>query len=66
MSELTKCNYCTLQYLKKNLKPGYKLSQIGNDIYIHPESIEYYDMTFDEREKYWRAWLMEIPDHCVC
>ena len=66
MSELTICNYCTLQKYKKEIKPGYKLSIIGNDVYIHPESIEYKDMTFAERDRYWQAWLMEISDHCVC
>ncbi len=66
MSELTKCNYCTLQHLKKNLKQDEKLSQLGNDFYRHPKDLDVKDMSFAEKEKYWRVWLMEIPDHCVC
>ena len=49
MSELTKCNYCTLQNLKKNLKLDEKLSRLGNDFYKHPKDLDIKDMTFAER-----------------
>lgn len=65
MSDLTTCNYCKLQAVKrrygaKNVKlvadRDYKLG--GYNVMVR-----------ESAEKPWRnagMWLMEVTDHCVC
>ena len=60
MSELTQCNYCRLQEMKK---VGFRVYVMrgkdgGYDIYRVPKGKKL-------DEKYRIAWMLEIPDHCV-
>ena len=73
---MTICNYCTLKEIKANAKKmNNKVTVLqsnffemggGFDVYSHPKNIKIKEITGGEREKYFKAWLMEIPDHCCC
>ncbi len=76
MSELTRCNYCSLQGVKqrakeKNLKvtvltDGWGGSLGGLSVYVHPKEIKIPKLSIKEREKYFSRWLMELSDRCAC
>ena len=61
MSELTRCNYCTIKLLKEQY--GKNLIQKGNNFYIPNEKGK--DTVNGKKVKF-IAWFMEITDHCVC
>jgi hypothetical protein len=72
MSELTMCNYCRLKEIKKQAKKD-KMKVVinhlvcGIDIYVVPKGIKiptYFDRNF--RVEYFKSWMMEISDSCVC
>jgi hypothetical protein len=71
MSELTPCNFCSLNRIKesaneKGMKITLKKSNSmmgGTDVYTHPPSIEHPE---EYGDKYFSAWMMEIPIHCCC
>lgn len=69
MSELTRCNYCSLQQLTKQAKkegkrverfPSAKMKPLGG--------FEIHLLRPGEKvgPKNWEAWMMTITDHCVC
>lgn len=66
MSELTQCNYCDLEEMKRRYK-GQKLHKVRKggwiDIYFVPKGD-----TLDKNKgtKQWHGSMMEISDHCVC
>jgi hypothetical protein len=78
MSELTQCNYCSLQAIKARAKHEKKQVTLmaghpwkggmpnGIDVYVHPRGIQVRQMTHHDRRKYWSSWFMELSDHCVC
>lgn len=55
MSELTTCNYCDLQSIKRRLKKGdkleYKYEHGGTSVYINGEFV---------------CWFMELTNYCCC
>lgn len=67
MSELTTCNYCKLESIrrdakKKNMKvvcmpSRYELG--GEEVYVVKKGDK-------PNKKNWIAWIMGITDHCVC
>lgn len=73
MSELTRCNYCSLRELcEKAQVVGFMVSlrmgwRDGFDVYVHPKDIVIlvYER-LGEHEPYWKAWFMELSDYCVC
>jgi len=77
MSELTPCNYCSLQGIKARAKMnGCKVylrnstgSLGGIDVFVVPLGKKL-DTRVDERGEsiggQWKAWFMELTDHCVC
>ena len=78
MSELTSCNYCNFNRIKKKAKELQmtvtKLDNIswdlgGIDIYVHPSNINNKKLK-DGRDgkyaKYWVSWFWELPTHCCC
>jgi hypothetical protein len=75
MSELTMCNYCSLQIIIRKAPKGSKVIMKascggGMDVYVVPEGEEL-DTRTDPKtgnnlSKQWKAWMMEIPDHCCC
>ena len=74
MSELTPCNYCNLQEIKRNAKKkGFKVTKLsgdfglgGVDVFAHPKNVKIDPKDEEQREKYFRAWMMEISDSCCC
>lgn len=82
MSELTQCNYCSLQRIKAQAKhdkkivtmmPGPRLAPKaaggirGIDVYVHPRSVNVREIKSREaRDDYWVSWFWELTDHCVC
>jgi hypothetical protein len=74
MSELTPCNYCSLNSIRRRAKEsGLKVTlrhnRGGLDVYTHPPEIEIKEKVSDrtdEPNEYWRAWFMVLTDHCVC
>ena len=76
MSELTQCNYCSLQEvrsqakrdgLKVSLRPGW---YGGTDIFVHPKDVKIPSGQQDDdsplRMKYCARWMMEIGRSCCC
>ena len=73
MSELTPCNYCTLQRIKRDAKKSGKKVSIRNEtllhwtqgraVYVHPNTVKG-NARFDK--KYFQAHFAELTDHCVC
>jgi hypothetical protein len=67
MSELTKCNYCSYQQYKKEAKnENMKLTYLNNTVYVHPKEVSIKSLDSFEREKYFRAWFMELGSRCEC
>jgi hypothetical protein len=77
MSELTQCNYCSLQAYRREAKHNnmkltlmqgskYKSLPHGIDVYVHPRSVNVRELSRTMRQRYWRSWFMELSDHCVC
>lgn len=77
MSQITMCNYCALKHLRAKaeregsvvtLKRSTELPMGGTDVYLHPKDVSVEDLirSSELHDKYFCAWLMEIPDHCVC
>lgn len=72
MSELTRCNYCTLKILERDAKKyGTVITKLkgwrgGTDVFMHPENVDIETLSREERDKYFCVWLMEISTHCVC
>jgi len=75
MSELTSCNYCTLKGIRERAKEnGLKVTLLidnwfdghpsGTSVYVHPKDVKIVDKK--ARKKYFKAWLMEIPNKCCC
>ncbi len=75
MSELTQCNYCSLQIYKERAKEENKvLHQINTngwiDIYLVPKG-EKLDTRQDKKtgnhlSNQWKCSFMQISDSCVC
>lgn len=68
------CNYCHLQNIRRRAKK--KGSRVylragmmgGTDVFVVPKG-EKLDISVNEKGEHsgqWVAWMMEIPDHCVC
>lgn len=81
MSELTPCNYCSLQRIKARAKQEkMKITVLSNatwgmggyNIYKHPKNINIRKLAKSNREddkelnQYCVSWMMEIPDRCCC
>lgn len=74
MSELTTCNFCNLRWFQSRAKSqGKEITLLresgGNAVYMHPKDVDVRTLEGGkdgERARYWKAWLMEITDHCVC
>lgn len=71
MSDLTPCNFCTLQALRKRARAkGKRLTLFpgttagGVDVLIHP-GVTRAELKRN-RDLYFAAWFMELTDHCVC
>ena len=69
MSELTKCNYCSLQAIKRDAKkkdlkvvivPSKEMGSLGG--------VEVYVLKKGEKpsKKNWVSWMMKVTDSCVC
>jgi len=78
MSELTRCNFCSLQLYKREAKETGATVHVvkrtaglgGFDIYIVPKG-EIPDLSInghDEsvRSPHWVSWMWQISDSCVC
>ena len=59
MSELTKCNYCTLQWVKKR-NPGKEVKVVKAGKY------KYCDLQVYVDGQPLGIWFAELSDHCVC
>lgn len=67
MSELTRCNYCSYKlYERIAKKENQKFTYVNNTVYIHPKEVDIKSLDNFEREKYFRAWFMELGDRCEC
>lgn len=78
MSELTQCNYCSLQHyhseakakqLKVTVLPDAKFGLGGVNVYVHPKDVSIKELSGGEdgeRKQYRQAWFMELPERCCC
>ena len=71
MSELTPCNCCSLEDIKvmakkDNLKVTTLPYADGIECYAHPEKVDMEELTHIQLQNYFKAWFMELTDHCIC
>lgn len=78
MSELTPCNFCNLNRIKRRAKEnGMKVTVLndprwgmgGSNVYVHPKGLKIEKLPGGEdgpRSKYFASWMMEIPARCNC
>ena len=78
MSELTSCNYCNLNRIRRNAKAkGMNVTILsdacwgmgGENVYVHPKEIKIAKLPGGEdglRSKYFVSWMQEIPHQCCC
>lgn len=78
MSELTSCNYCSLQSVRRRAKEKKMKVTIRSDVFgswtkgqavfVHPPGVKI-DGCPQEGEpghEYFSCWLAEVPDRCCC
>ena len=74
MSELTPCNYCTLQRIKRDKPKGSKVYLQSNagwiDVYVVPKG-EQLDTrqdpkTLNHLSEQWKASFLALTDYCCC
>ena len=82
MSELTKCNFCTMNWLKARAereqlrvltRAGWRG---GVDVFLVPHGIKIPNCNLDEdspitegrifHKLYWVSWFMELGERCGC
>ena len=75
MGELTACNYCNLQKIRKQAKKeGLRVTLLpadwglaGRNVFVHPKEVKIAREDSDKNEHPFRvAWMMEISDACEC
>ena len=82
MSELTKCNFCTLKDIKRRAKEnGMRVTVLadaawmpdgmpkGVNVYVHPKDIKIVELEGGEdgeRKNYRKSWMMGISKECCC
>ena len=68
MSELTKCNYCTLQTISYQavcegkevaIRPKWNPEFDGFDVFVHPKNET-------PKQEHWVCWFMELGNGCGC
>ena len=63
MSELTPCNYCSLQRYKRRAK------ERGNKIVVKPNTehggLDVFEILPNKTQMF-HAWFMVLGDHCEC
>jgi len=62
MSELTKCNYCTLQRMRETAKERGATVIIAKDVM---NGNTWTTARYSDRDKP-SAHFLQLPDHCVC
>jgi hypothetical protein len=74
MSELTQCNFCSLEGIKEEAREaGLRVTLIpgkhelkGLDVYVHPRDINIHVLGESQQKKYWRCWMWAIGSKCEC
>lgn len=78
MSELTPCNFCSLQSIRRQAKKDGKRVMLlpgwcgGTDVLVYPKDVNIRKVegiqTVDHpnREKYLVAWMQKIGNSCLC
>jgi hypothetical protein len=78
MSELTSCNYCNLERIKRDawakkqkvtVLADARWGMGGCNVYVHPKTVKIHKLEGGEdgpRKKYFVAWMMQITTHCAC
>jgi hypothetical protein len=78
MSELTRCNYCSLQRIKEDAKAEKRKVTIladarwgmgGVNVYVHPPGVNIKKLEGGEdgpRKRYFVSWFMALTQHCAC
>lgn len=76
MSDLTPCNYCSMagirerarhKKLKVSVQVATQCGELGGvDVFVHPAWVKLPKLNDKEREVYFVAWFMALPDHCCC
>jgi len=65
---MARCNYCNFVSIREEHKNSDKTVTLtpDNHVYVHPKEIIIADLSKEEREKYFVAWFMELPNYCCC
>jgi len=82
MSELTPCNWCSMQRYYSDARrerqrivvmPATKKDKYflgGFNVYVFPKALytraQFRRLPPDEQEHWWVSWMWEITDRCVC
>lgn len=69
---MRECNHCKLQAIRKQAKKDGRRVSLrpaawgmgGSEVYVHPRTVK--TPWADDREKYWVAWMMLVPERCEC
>ena len=69
MSELTKCNYCSLQAIKRDAKKkGLKVVIVPSKVMSTLGGVEVHIVKLGDKlsKENWVSWMMKVTDSCVC
>jgi hypothetical protein len=51
---------------KLTIEHSGSITPISKDAFMHPSNVELKHCSTEEKEKYFVAWFMELPDECAC
>ena len=67
---MSRCNYCSMEEIKKNRKKGEIIERKFNPPEMDPlGGVNIYKRLKTEKlnhDKHFISWFMELPDHCSC
>ena len=67
MSELTRCNYCTLQSIRRRAeRENQQVTILAQNCYVHSKDVNISELNEESREQYFVAWFMELTEGCAC
>lgn len=75
--QMGKCNHCRMKDIEKeafekklvvSIRPDDKCGGIvGTNVFVHPSTVDIpWGIQDGQESKYWKAWMWQITDECVC
>lgn len=64
---MSSCNYCNRKFLLQRAKEQKLIiTELNGTYYKHPKDVSIKKLSDKDREQYFAAWYMELPDSCRC